>query len=91
MANTKSAKKAARQSEDRRVQNMHYKRTMRGKVKKVREALAAKDGSVAKTALADAARYIDHVASKGIIHQRTASRNISRLSKAVHELSARDA
>lgn len=88
MANTKSAKKAARRSDDRRVQNMHYKRTMRTKVKKVREALDAGDGGVARSALGDAAKYIDHVASKGVIHQRTASRKISRLSKAVHGLSS---
>ncbi|MFW5878964.1 MAG: 30S ribosomal protein S20 [Myxococcota bacterium] len=87
MANTRSAKKAARQAEDRRVRNLHYKRTMRTKVKKVREALAAGDVDVAKTALGDAVRYIDRVASKGIIMKRTASRKISRLSKAVHGLS----
>ncbi len=86
MANTKSAKKAARQSEDRRVRNMHYKQTMRTKVKKVRQAVEAGDNTTAQTALGDAARYIDHVASKGVIQQRTTSRKISRLSKAVHGL-----
>lgn len=88
MANTKSAAKAAKQSEARRVRNMHYKRTMRTKVKKVREAVEAKQPEVAAEALADAVRYVQHTASKGIIHKRTAQRQVSRLTKAVNTVQA---
>ncbi|MDF1565667.1 MAG: 30S ribosomal protein S20 [Deltaproteobacteria bacterium] len=83
MANHKSAAKASRRADARRAQNMHYKSTMRTKVKQVRAALAESSLDVAKTALKDAVRYIDHVASKGVIHKRAASRKISRLARAV--------
>jgi small subunit ribosomal protein S20 len=36
--------------------------------------------------LVDAVRTIDRTASKGVIHKRTASRKISRLSRRVHNL-----
>jgi small subunit ribosomal protein S20 len=88
VANIKSAKKAARQAEVRRARNMHYKSTMRTKVKKVREAVTGGDSTAAQTALSEAAKYIDHVASKGVIQKRTASRKISRLARSVHGLSA---
>lgn len=84
MANIKSAGKASRRAEDRRQRNMHFKRTMRSKVKAVREAVAASDTANAKTLLADAVQCIDHTASKGVIHQRTASRTIARLTRAVN-------
>lgn len=88
MANTKSAAKAASQAEIRRQRNMHYKRTLRTKVKQVRQAVEAGEQEKAQTALQDATKYIQHTASKGIIHKRTASRSISRLTKAVNGLSA---
>ncbi len=86
MPNIKSAKKKARQSVERRARNMHYKSTMRTKVKRVRKAMSSKDASGARAALGDAVRYIDIVSSKGVIHKRAASRKISRLSKAVNEM-----
>ncbi len=86
MANHKSAAKASRRAEARRIQNTHYKSTLRTKVKQVREALAEPAADKAKVALKDAVAYIDHVASKGVIHKRTASRKISRLARAVAAL-----
>ncbi len=86
MANHKSAAKAARRAEARRARNMHYKRTMRTKVKQVRAAIESQGVEAARAALKDAMAYIDHVASKGVIHRRTASRKISRLARAVATL-----
>ena len=55
-------------------------------VKRVRVAVAAKDKTAAKTALATAIRALDSAASKGVYHPKAASRTVSRLSAAVHKL-----
>lgn len=57
---------------------------MRSYVKKVRLAVADGDQETAKTLLEKAVPYIDKAASKGVIHQATASRKISRLVKLVN-------
>ena len=88
MANIKSAARAARRAVDRRERNLFFKRTMRTKVKAVREAVAASDASAAQAALKEAVQFVDKTASKGVIHQRTASRTIARLTRAVNGLSA---
>ncbi len=88
MANIKSAAKAARQAVNRQQRNLFFKKTMRTKVKEVREAVAASDATRAQAALKAAVQFVDKTASKGVIHQRTASRTIARLTRAVNGLSA---
>ncbi|RMG15014.1 MAG: 30S ribosomal protein S20 [Deltaproteobacteria bacterium] len=83
MANLKNAAKAARQAEKRRQRNRHFRSTMRGRMKAVRKALEQGDLSNIDALLQQAIKTVDHTASKGVIHKRTASRYISRLSKAV--------
>ncbi|MDP2480913.1 MAG: 30S ribosomal protein S20 [Candidatus Palauibacterales bacterium] len=82
MANIKSAAKSARQAVGRRERNLFFKTTMRTKVKAVREAVAASDAAGAQAALKEAVHFVDKTASKGVIHQRTASRTIARLTRA---------
>lgn len=89
MANHKSAWKRLRQNETRRERNRYWKATMRTSIKKVRLAVEAGDTEQAQGALRDAASTIAHVASKGVIHKRTASRRISRLALLVNALSAK--
>ena len=86
MANHKSAIKRWRQNEKRRVRNRHWKSNMRSVIKTVREAVSNNEIEVAKVALVDATSMISHVASKGVIHKRTASRRISRLSLLVNKM-----
>ena len=88
MANLKNAAKAARQAEKRRMRNRHFRSTMRGRIKAVRKALESGDLSNIDTLLKEAIRTVDHTASKGVIHRKTASRYISRLSKAVAQAKA---
>ena len=88
MANHKSALKRWRQNEKRRLRNRHWKTTMRSAIKTVREAVSNNEVEVAKTALHDAISMIAHVASKGVIHKKTASRRISRLSLLVNKMQA---
>ena len=86
MANTKSAQKAARQTARRTEVNKSRRSEMRTFVRKVEEAIAAKDPKAAAEALSDAAPHLARAAQKGIIHKNAASRKISRLAKRVNAL-----
>ena len=86
MANHKSAIKRARQSEDRRERNRSRKTRMKGAIKKLEEAISSKVADTAKETLKEAISVIAKTASKGVIHQNTASRKISRLSRRVNGL-----
>ncbi len=88
MANTKSAKKAARQAESRTLINKARRSRMRTYVRKVEEAIASGDKDAAAVALREAQPQIMRSALKGIIHRNTASRKISRLSARIKALSA---
>ena len=88
MANTKSAKKAARQAESRTLINQARRSRMRTYVRKVEEAIASGDKQAAAVALREAQPQIMRSALKGIIHKNTASRKISRLSARIKALSA---
>ncbi len=57
-------------------------------MKRVREALHAKDKAAAATALKVATVALDKTATKGAVHVKAASRTISCLSAQVHGLSA---
>lgn len=85
MANTRSAEKANRQAQKHRVRNTHVLSTLRGSVRKFREAAASGDAARTKAELAAAVRQIAKAASKGVIHKAQASRRIARLSKAAQQ------
>ena len=86
MAHHKSAIKRIKQNDRRNARNKHVRTTLRTHIKRVREAVAAKDVALAKETLQVAIPYIDSAASKGVIHRSNASRNVSRLSKLVGTL-----
>jgi small subunit ribosomal protein S20 len=86
MANTKSAQKAARQTLRRTEVNKSRRSEMRTYVRKVEEAIAAKDSNAAAEALRAAEPKLARAAQKGIVHQNAASRKISRLAKRVKAL-----
>lgn len=86
MAHHKSALKRIKQNKNRQLKNKHYRSTLRTFIKRVREAVEAKDQALAKEALQAAIPVIDKAASKGIIHTANASRSVSRLAKLVNTL-----
>lgn len=88
MANHKSALKRARQNEVRRIRNKSTKTRIKNIVKDVRLAVSDKSKESALTKLDTAKSVIDKAAKKGVIHKKTASRKISRLSKNVNAISA---
>lgn len=83
MANTKSAKKAARQATRRTVVNKARRTRLRSSVRKVEEAIASGDKEAAAAALKEAEPVITRTAQKGIVHRNSASRKMSRLAKRV--------
>ncbi|HYA71693.1 MAG TPA: 30S ribosomal protein S20 [Roseiarcus sp.] len=86
MANTKSAQKAVRKIARRTAVNKSRRSQMRTYVRKVEEAIAAKDADAAAAALRGAEPLVARAAQKGILHKNTASRKISRLAKRVKAL-----
>ena len=86
MANTPSAKKAARKIARRTAVNQARRSRMRTFIRKVEEAIASGDAEAARTALKNAQPEIMRAASRGIVHRNTASRKISRLASRVNAL-----
>lgn len=86
MAHHKSAIKRIKQNAKRNARNRHVSSTLKTHIKRVREAVAAKDKDAATAALKAAIPVIDVSASKGVIHSSNAARNVSRLTKLVNTL-----
>jgi len=86
MANTKSAKKAARQIARRTVVNKSRRSRVRSAMRKVEEAIAAGDQSQALAAMAAAEPAIIRAAQKGIVHRNAARRKVSRLAHRIAKL-----
>ena len=83
MANTSSAKKAARQMVRRTEVNKSRRTRMKTEVRGVEEAIASGDKQAALTALKVAEPVLARTGQKGIVPKRTASRKISRLTMRV--------
>ncbi len=86
MANTPSAKKAARKITHKTAVNMVPRTRMRSFIRKVEEAIASGDKSAARTALRAAQPLIMKAGAKGLVHRNAASRKVSRLSHRVEAL-----
>lgn len=86
MAHHKSAIKRIKQNAKKNARNRHVSSTLKTHIKRVREAVEAKDKEAATAALKAAIPVIDKTATKGVIHSSNASRNVSRLTKLVNSL-----
>ncbi len=84
MAVHKSAIKRARQNEKRRLRNKSTKTRVKNIVKSVRLSVSEESKEAVLSELKTAQSIIDNAAKKGVIHKKTASRKISRLSKLVN-------
>ncbi len=87
MANTSSAKKAARQTIRRTAVNKTRRSRMRTQVRSVEEAIAAGNKEAAAQALQVAQPVIARAGQLGIIHANTASRKVSRLARRIKAMS----
>lgn len=88
MANTSSAKKAARKTirrtEVNKARHSRLKTTVRG----VEEAIASGNKAAAEAALKVAEPALMRTAQKGVVHKRSASRKVSRLTARVRGMTA---
>jgi len=87
VANIKSAKKRARQGEDRRLHNVALRSRMRSAMKKVLKAIQAGDKTVANAEFRTAGSAIDKAASKGLIRKNRAAQYKSRLNSRLKAMS----
>jgi len=83
VANHKSALKRAGQNERRRMRNKAVQTRVKNVVKDVRLAVTQNEGDSAEK-LNAAKSAIDKAAKKGVLHKKTASRKISRLTRQVN-------
>lgn len=88
MANTKSAKKAARKAIRRTEINKARTSQVRTEVRKVEAAIAAGNKDTALEALTSATPLMARSAQKGAMHKKTVSRKISRLTARVKAIAS---
>jgi small subunit ribosomal protein S20 len=83
MANTSSAKKAARQMVRRTEINKARHSRLKTDVRKVEDAISSGDKAAAKAALKAVEPVLARTAQKGVLKKKTASRKVSRLTARV--------
>jgi small subunit ribosomal protein S20 len=88
LANHKSAIKRARQNEIRRIRNRSVKTRVKSVIKNVRQAVGEGGGETLDVQLKEAQSAIDKAVKKGVMHQRTAARKVSRLAKLTQTVSS---
>lgn len=88
MANNPQAKKRARQTLKRTEINKARRSRIRTFIRKVEEAIATGSQATALAALKAAQPEIMRGVTKGVIHQNTASRKVSRLHQRIGKLPA---
>jgi small subunit ribosomal protein S20 len=88
MANTDSARKRIRQTVKRTARNVARRTRMRHVIKSVETAIATGNKDVAQAALKAAQPLLQRAANKGVVHQNTISRKISRMSGRIKTIAA---
>jgi small subunit ribosomal protein S20 len=86
MANTSSARKAARKIARRTEINKARRSRMRSAVRQVEEAIAAGDRNKALEAMKQAEPQLMRAARTGQVHHNAASRKVSRLTHQIAKL-----
>jgi len=86
MAHHRSAAKRYRQTVRRTAVNISRKSRLRTFVKQVESAIASGDKEAARNALKVAQPELQRGVGKGVAHQRTVSRKLSRLSARIKAL-----
>lgn len=88
MANTPSAKKAARKIETRTATNIARRSRVRTFLRRVEEAITAGNKDDALAALRAAESELQRAAGKGVFHKNMADRKVSRLARRVKAIGA---
>jgi small subunit ribosomal protein S20 len=82
LADHPSVEKRHRQSVKRRTRNIEAKSRLRTLIKKTRSAIESKDGAAVSAQLRAVNKALGKAVSKGLVKRNTASRWLSRLSRA---------
>lgn len=88
MANTKSAAKRARQIKRRSLNNSRVGSQVKTAKRKLRDLIKSGDKAGAAEAYKQVSSVLDRAAKRGVLHKNNASRNKSRLRKALKGLAA---
>ncbi|MGH8598988.1 MAG: 30S ribosomal protein S20 [Gammaproteobacteria bacterium] len=88
MANTSSAKKMVRKIERRTEVNKVRRSRVRTFLRKVEEAIAARDKKAAAEAFKVAQPELHRAVTKGVVPKLTAARKLSRLSARIKSIAA---
>lgn len=88
MANTKQAKKRARQSVIHGEHNAALRSMVRSYIKRVAKLAAEGKKTEAEAAYKAAVPVIDRIADKGLIHHNKAARHKSRLNERIRAIKA---
>ena len=83
MANTKQARKRARQIVARNMHLSAQRSQYRTAIKAVRKLIVAGDKAAAKEAFVKAESVLDSMVGKGVLHRNAAARHKSRLSASI--------
>lgn len=83
MPNSRSARKALRTNQKKRLHNRSQRAGLRTAIKTFRSAAVGEDQELTESSFRVAVKKIDQSAAKGLIHKNKAARTKSRLSKLV--------
>ena len=86
MANIKSAKKRVLVTAVKTERNKSIRSEVKTYTKRVEAAVEAKDKTLAESELKAAIKVIEMAGTKGVYHDNTVSRKVSRLTKLVNTL-----
>lgn len=86
MAVTKTAKRAIRQAEGRKVLNDARKKKMKEAVKTTKAHLTKKDSKASRESLKNTFQALDKAVKRGVIKKGNANRKKSRLAKAINKI-----
>jgi len=89
VAHSLSSKKRIRQNIKHKIRNRDRKQALKVQVRKVTDALKARNADDAGKELKTAVKLIDRIAAKGTIHKNAAARKKSRLQKKLNALAAK--
>ena len=88
MARSLSSRKAHRQNLKRAERNKARRSVLKTGVRKVRDAIQARDPGAAEKTFRDAAQMLDRGANRKTVHRNTAARRKSRLARQINALKA---
>jgi len=88
LANSRQAKKRARQNDKRRARNASQRSEMRTYLKQASTAVQEGNASLAAEIYKKATSMVDRLASKGLIHKNKAARHKSRLNAHIKSMTA---